>query len=128
MGSNQALKDQNDLLRQQIETLRQNSNQQQQQNERLQKIIQDNEAKRQSDMSQFQRTYEEMKESHKKENDALLLKLKTNRIQFKYMLKQTESIIKIILTKIYEPELIKELNKLLENQDKMLKEDEQDLF
>lgn len=128
MGSNQELKDQNDLLRQQIETLRQNSNQQQQQNERLQKIIQDNEAKRQSDMSQFQRTYEEMKESHKKENDALLLKLKTNRIQFKYMLKQTESIIKIILTKIYEPELIKELNKLLENQDKMLKEDEQDLF
>ena len=123
MGSNQALEDQNNLLKAEIDELKKEKKEQ---SKKFETMIKDLEDSRKSEFDQLSNLYKNMKDNLKKENDALLSKFKETKRQYKSMVLQTGLLINVLVNNINDPngEIKKELNKLLDAQSKMLKDDE----
>ena len=123
MGSNQALQDQNNLLKTEIDELKKEKKEQ---SEKFENLIKNLENNRKNEFDQLSNLYNDMRDSLIKENDALLNKFKEAKRHYKSMVLQTGLLINVLMKNINDPngEIKKELNKLLDAQSKMLKDDE----
>ena len=123
MGSNQALQDQNNLLKTEIDELKKEKKEQ---SEKFENLIKNLENSRKNEFDQLSNLYNDMRDSLIKENDALLNKFKEAKRHYKSMVLQTGLLINVLMKNINDPngEIKKELNKLLDAQSKMLKDDE----
>ena len=144
---NEEIKEQNRLLKSQLDEMRQQNENQKSLNEKQRKDFEElqkkqredfeNEKKMQrEDFEKLQKKqrddFDEEKKERKEEMDRLTqLLLKEQRAKekmYRSLVNQTMIMLRFVGDKTGDITLIKEINKLIENQEKMLKEDEADDF
>ena len=100
MGSNQALQDQNNLLKTEIDELKKEKKEQ---SEKFENLIKDLENSRKNEFDQLSNLYNDMRDGLIKENDALLNKFKEAKRHYKSMVLQTGLLINVLMKNINDP-------------------------
>ena len=133
---NKEIKEQNKLLKSQLDEMKKqneyqrslNEKQMTEYNEEKKKQKEDFEEEKKKQREDFEGEINERKEEMNRLTQLLLKEQKAKEKMFRSLVNQTMIMLRIVGEKTGDVALIKEINKLIESQEKMLKEDEDDDF